>query len=433
LGGSKADGWQALDATPQELSDGENQMGPASVNLIASAVDERCYDNQFVLSEVNADTKYYLIKGETKKKAAAARPLVYAQHPKTKMYYNGIKFPAGKNPWNEFQSVGYQVVTKRVGTISDDCRQDTGLCDGHKHDITQVGKGRKGTDTAGYRKKRKSPGLPMEEHEVNTATCKYGSDGQSAGMKEMRFPVEDATLRSSDGGMPHNKKIRRKRGLDEVGSDVSETEALQAPPHKSPHRLRAPLSALESSRGGDDGDRDIAVEAHMTPESGGVTFAFSDANAQPVVVGRDHTLSVELTNTGKAEREISVGFSGVAIDTRGEPLVRMSLRSGKDVPFRVIMKGEQTHWKTLQKVAPGLTEIVALVVPAVGKGWGIHGNGNVLVRWVISVIVMDIEQSTSTPPPIYKVVTPLVKQDDAMDVDGGGLDDGYEASGEELE
>lgn len=417
LGGAKAGGWQALDATPQELSDGENQMGPASVDLIASAVDERCYDGQFVLSEVNADTKYYLIKGETKKAAAEARPLVYAEHSETNMYYQGKKFPAGQNPWNKFQSVGYQVVTKKVGAISGSCRDDTGRCGSHKHDITYAGKARKGKDATGYRKKRKGPGLPMEEHEVDTAACKYGSDSQGAAMKEMRFPVEEATLRSNGVGGA------RKRGLDEVGSDTEESEEWQPPP---PQRMKAGgLRAPPTGYGNGDGDGDdagawVPEEQQATPESGGVAFTFSDTNAQPVVVGQDHTLSVDLTNTGGAEKEVSVGFTGVAIDTRGVPLVRMSLRSGKDVPFRVIMKGEQTHWKTLQKVAPGATETVALRVPTVGKGWGIHGDSNALVRWVISVIVMGAEEAAiGGPPPIYKVVTPLVGKGDAMDVDGG--------------
>ena len=47
-------GWQALDATPQEQSDGLMQMGPAPLSAVRTG--NHCnYDCEFVIAEVNAD------------------------------------------------------------------------------------------------------------------------------------------------------------------------------------------------------------------------------------------------------------------------------------------------------------------------------------------------------------------------------------------
>lgn len=53
-------GWQALDATPQEISPHSRSfvVGPASLVAIKDGQDLK-YDNEFVISEVNADIKYY--------------------------------------------------------------------------------------------------------------------------------------------------------------------------------------------------------------------------------------------------------------------------------------------------------------------------------------------------------------------------------------
>ena len=52
-------GWQTLDATPQELSNGKFQMGPASVKEVQNGTSD-CYDTDFVIGEVNGDIKLYV-------------------------------------------------------------------------------------------------------------------------------------------------------------------------------------------------------------------------------------------------------------------------------------------------------------------------------------------------------------------------------------
>lgn len=53
-----AGGWNAVDATPQELSDGEFQMGPAPLSAVSGNTGGK-YDVDFVYAEVDADVKYF--------------------------------------------------------------------------------------------------------------------------------------------------------------------------------------------------------------------------------------------------------------------------------------------------------------------------------------------------------------------------------------
>ena len=58
--GATYGGWQALDATPQEISPHSRShvVGPASLVAVKDGQDMK-FDNEFVISEVNADLKYY--------------------------------------------------------------------------------------------------------------------------------------------------------------------------------------------------------------------------------------------------------------------------------------------------------------------------------------------------------------------------------------
>ncbi|XP_023131794.2 protein-glutamine gamma-glutamyltransferase E-like isoform X2 [Amphiprion ocellaris] len=55
------DGWQVVDPTPQELSDGVFCCGPASVKGILNGQTGFKYDAPFIFAEVNADCVYYMI------------------------------------------------------------------------------------------------------------------------------------------------------------------------------------------------------------------------------------------------------------------------------------------------------------------------------------------------------------------------------------
>ncbi|XP_063002042.1 protein-glutamine gamma-glutamyltransferase 5-like [Elgaria multicarinata webbii] len=59
-------GWQVVDATPQELSQGLSRCGPASVRAIREGDLSLGYDASFVFSMVNADRVVWLVHGTAK-------------------------------------------------------------------------------------------------------------------------------------------------------------------------------------------------------------------------------------------------------------------------------------------------------------------------------------------------------------------------------
>lgn len=60
------DGWNVIDATPQEASDGLYRCGPTSVKAVKAGELYKPYDSFFVFAEVNADEVYWLWKDEKK-------------------------------------------------------------------------------------------------------------------------------------------------------------------------------------------------------------------------------------------------------------------------------------------------------------------------------------------------------------------------------
>ncbi|KAM4688250.1 protein-glutamine gamma-glutamyltransferase 4 [Discoglossus pictus] len=56
------DGWQAIDATPQEPSQGIYQCGPCSLTALKNGEVYLPYDAKFVFAEVNADKVHWMVK-----------------------------------------------------------------------------------------------------------------------------------------------------------------------------------------------------------------------------------------------------------------------------------------------------------------------------------------------------------------------------------
>ncbi|XP_018564308.1 annulin [Anoplophora glabripennis] len=63
--GSHYGGWQAIDATPQELSEDMYRCGPSSVAAVKLAEILRPYDSNFLFAEVNADKIFWRYSGPT--------------------------------------------------------------------------------------------------------------------------------------------------------------------------------------------------------------------------------------------------------------------------------------------------------------------------------------------------------------------------------
>ncbi|NXX53169.1 TGM4 glutamyltransferase, partial [Scopus umbretta] len=61
------DGWQAIDSTPQEKSEGIFQCGPCPLKAIREGDVYLPFDSKFVYAEVNADKVYWIVKTENGK------------------------------------------------------------------------------------------------------------------------------------------------------------------------------------------------------------------------------------------------------------------------------------------------------------------------------------------------------------------------------
>ncbi|XP_040186215.1 protein-glutamine gamma-glutamyltransferase E-like [Rana temporaria] len=59
--GSKYDGWQVVDSTPQERSKGSYRLGPCSVNAVKEGDVDKPYDAPFTFCEVNGDLVDWLV------------------------------------------------------------------------------------------------------------------------------------------------------------------------------------------------------------------------------------------------------------------------------------------------------------------------------------------------------------------------------------
>ncbi|KAL7976802.1 hypothetical protein Chor_008751, partial [Crotalus horridus] len=84
------DGWQAIDATPQQRSEGIFQCGPSPVKAIRNGEVYLPYDSKFVFAAVNADKIFWCVNNEKS----------------TKDY---VKL------WEENKAIGKKISTKAVG------------------------------------------------------------------------------------------------------------------------------------------------------------------------------------------------------------------------------------------------------------------------------------------------------------------------------
>lgn len=71
------DGWQVIDATPQEESFGRMQCGPAPVKAIKAGRIDAGNESAFVFGEVNADTCYWLVDQDSLSSRPRIQRLVY--------------------------------------------------------------------------------------------------------------------------------------------------------------------------------------------------------------------------------------------------------------------------------------------------------------------------------------------------------------------
>nr|XP_006990868.2 protein-glutamine gamma-glutamyltransferase 4 isoform X2 [Peromyscus maniculatus bairdii]XP_015864529.1 protein-glutamine gamma-glutamyltransferase 4 isoform X2 [Peromyscus maniculatus bairdii] len=79
------DGWQVLDATPQEISEGSFRTGPSPLSAIRQGAVQTQYDTKFVFTEVNGDKFIWLVKQNKGKVLLAVETASIGKHISTKM------------------------------------------------------------------------------------------------------------------------------------------------------------------------------------------------------------------------------------------------------------------------------------------------------------------------------------------------------------
>lgn len=112
------DGWQVLDPTPQELSDGEFCCGPCPVTAIKEGNLAVKYDAPFVFAEVNADITYWMVQKDGQKKKIRVDQSSVGRNISTKSVYGDYredvtllyKYPEGSQKEREvFEKAGRRV------------------------------------------------------------------------------------------------------------------------------------------------------------------------------------------------------------------------------------------------------------------------------------------------------------------------------------
>eukprot|EP00946_MAST-07B_sp_MAST-7B-sp1_P005337 g5337.t1 len=131
-----ANGWQTLDATPQEFSQGGDSglptepaymLGPAAVRgVVKKNLDPKCrsqsgaygcFDSQFVISEVNSNILMW-----TRNSGATGGKDAWKLYPEGCGSITECGFPT--DPFGDpFGTIGLQISTKKRGRISDECRR----------------------------------------------------------------------------------------------------------------------------------------------------------------------------------------------------------------------------------------------------------------------------------------------------------------------
>ncbi|XP_048352850.1 protein-glutamine gamma-glutamyltransferase E-like [Sphaerodactylus townsendi] len=82
--GTTYSGWQVIDATPQERSQGVYQCGPTSVQAVKQGEIQLSYDTTFVYTEVNADINRYVVNKDGSKVRAYCDTCSIGVHISTK-------------------------------------------------------------------------------------------------------------------------------------------------------------------------------------------------------------------------------------------------------------------------------------------------------------------------------------------------------------
>ncbi|XP_070686853.1 protein-glutamine gamma-glutamyltransferase 2 [Pempheris klunzingeri] len=119
------DGWQVLDPTPQELSDGEFCCGPCPVTAIKEGNVGVKYDASFVFAEVNADIIHWIVQRDGQRKKIREDQGTVGRNISTKSVYGDFredvtqhyKYPEGSQKEREVYERAGRRVTEPTNEI----------------------------------------------------------------------------------------------------------------------------------------------------------------------------------------------------------------------------------------------------------------------------------------------------------------------------
>uniref|UniRef100_A0A8D0D1U1 protein-glutamine gamma-glutamyltransferase n=1 Tax=Sander lucioperca TaxID=283035 RepID=A0A8D0D1U1_SANLU len=119
------DGWQVLDPTPQELSDGEFCCGPCPVTAIKEGNLGVKYDAPFLFAEVNADIIHWIVQRDGQRKKVSVDQSGVGRNISTKSVYGDYrddvtlhyKYPEGSKEEREvYEKAGRKVTEPTNGS-----------------------------------------------------------------------------------------------------------------------------------------------------------------------------------------------------------------------------------------------------------------------------------------------------------------------------
>ncbi|KAM9481228.1 protein-glutamine gamma-glutamyltransferase 2-like [Clarias gariepinus] len=109
------DGWQVLDPTPQEKSDGVYCCGPCPVKAVREGEVGIKYDAPFVFSEVNADMVYWIIHSDGERRRAFVNHTTVGRNISTKSVYGDYREDITANYKYPEGSIMERKVYEKVG------------------------------------------------------------------------------------------------------------------------------------------------------------------------------------------------------------------------------------------------------------------------------------------------------------------------------
>ncbi|KAG8565477.1 hypothetical protein GDO81_012870 [Engystomops pustulosus] len=117
--GSAYDGWQVLDSTPQEASEGLYRLGPCSVKAIKEGDLDLNYDAPFVFAEVNGDVTDWLMNADNSTKKISSNTRTVGKLTSTKAINSDARVDVTKDyKYDEGSAKEREIFNKARGKLA---------------------------------------------------------------------------------------------------------------------------------------------------------------------------------------------------------------------------------------------------------------------------------------------------------------------------